>query len=119
MIDVSKKPTAAAIADRIRILHNLTHTAARFAMDANYDDRAAQDATQAHIELIDELCAELDIMAQVMNDFSRYTDFPKLIPEECEKPKSRAELMDELHVALKELADAHKEQQQEEIAMGS
>lgn len=114
MIDVSKKPTATAIAYRIRLLHNLAHTAALFAMDASYDDHAAQDAMQAHIELIDELCAELDIMAQVMDDYSAYTDFPELIPAGCSKPKPRAQLMDELFAAFKALADANKAQQQQQ-----
>lgn len=114
MIDTSKKPTAADIAYRARLLHSFAHTAALFAMDANYDDRAALDAMADHILLIDELCAELDIMAQVMDGYSKYTDFPELIPEECEKPKSRAQLMDELFDAFKSLADASEAQRKPE-----
>ena len=52
-------------------------------------------------------------MAQVHEGFSNYTDFPELIPEGCKKPKSRAQLMDELYDAFKALAEASKRQQQQ------
>ena len=112
MIDTSRKPTATDIAIKARLLHNLAHTAVMFARDADYPDKTAQETMSDHLELLDELSAELDIMAQVLDGFSDYTDFEQLIPERCEKPKSRAQLMDELFDAFKALADANKAQQQ-------
>lgn len=106
MIDVSKKPTATEISYRIGLLHNLAHTAALFAMDADYNDRAAHDAMQAHIELIDELCAELDIMAQVMDDYATYADFPELIQAGCSKPKPPSEERQRVNAAI--IADLEK-----------
>lgn len=114
MIDTSRKPTATDIAIKARLLHNLAHTAVMFARDADYPDKTAQETMSDHLELLDELSAELDIMAQVLDGFSDYTDFEQLIPERCEKPKSRAQLMDELFDAFKALADANKAQQQPE-----
>lgn len=113
MIDTSRKPTATDIAIKARLLHNLAHTAVMFARDADYLDKTAQETMSDHLELLDELSAELDIMAQVLDGFSDYTDFEQLIPERCEKPKSRAQLMDELFDAFKALADANKAQQQQ------
>lgn len=101
MIDVSKKPTATDIAYRIRLLHNFTHTAALFAMNADYPDRTAQEAMQDQILLIDELCAELDIMAQVFDNYSDYSDFEHLIPagfrkQTAEREQVNAEIISSL-----------------------
>lgn len=103
MLDVSKKPTSTDIAYRIRLLHNFTHTAALFAMNADYPDRTAQEAMQDQILLIDELCAELDIMAQVLDNYSEYTDFEQLIPERCEIKKNRAQINAEIIAGLEKL----------------
>lgn len=110
MLDVSRKPTTTDIAHKARLLHSFAHAAALFAMDANYPNADDQEAMQDHVLLLDELCAELDIMAQVLDGYADYTDFAQLIPEKCEKPKNRAQIMDELYHAFADLAAVSREQ---------
>lgn len=80
MIDVSKKPTAADIERKARMLHYLAKTNAALAAGDQRENEL--DAIASNAELIQELSHELWIMAEVHDDFAAFTDFPELQPTE-------------------------------------